>query len=79
MQTFFYLKTFCVPCRDDSVIEDLILKGWIGYIKELRTGRTKIQAIEKRHDWITVMHEILEEKLKVPPDHILHGRVFPNF
>lgn len=79
MQKFFYLKTFSVPFRDDSLIEDLILKGWIGYIKELRTERTQIQAIEKRHIWITVMHEIIEKKLKVHPVHILHGRVFPNF
>lgn len=79
MQKFFYLKTFSVLCRDDSLIEDLVLKRWIVYIKELRTERTKIQAIEKRHIWITVMHEILEKKLKVHPVHILHGRVFPNF
>lgn len=79
MQKFFYLNTFSVLCRDGSLIEDLVLKRWIGYIKELRTERTKIQAIEKRHIWITVMHEILEEKLKVHPVHILHGRVFPNF
>lgn len=79
MQKFFYLKTFSVLCRDDSLIEDLVLKRWIGYIKELRTERTKIQAIEKRHIWITVMHEILEKKLKVHRVHILHGRVFPNF
>lgn len=79
MQKFFYFKAFSVLCRDDSLIEDLVLKRWIGYIKELRTERTKIQAIEKRHIWITVMHEILEKKLKVHPVHILHGRVFPNF
>lgn len=42
MEKFFYLKIFFVFCRDDFLIEDLVLKRWIGYIKELRIERIKI-------------------------------------
>lgn len=76
MQKFFYLKTFSVLCRDDSLIEDLVLKRWKNNSKQ---KEQKIKAIEKGDYWITVLHGILEEMFKVHPLHNLNGSTFLKY
>lgn len=45
--------------------EDIILKAWIEYIKDLKKERKNMKAIELNYIFITLVHDIVEKKITV--------------